>query len=332
MRWQVALADRAVTSMHCGHTFAFPVRRRVSSGAVRFWRRRYGHLSPEACEKFSSPELLIRVFFRLFPRSRRFRRGCHGPRCLRLAAELCRRLAGQWSIPVRTVKQDLADLDARQAFDLVLVHGTLHFIAGKKRLNVLARIHRGLRPDGRLVLLFNTSRPSTIREDDKLHVDYAESVVKELRRLAIPLPDSESELSADCPIILANVRSGKAPLPARRCRTAARDGWVRDYRLQRGRDDTFSKNVHGTHFEASLHGDRGAEVFDVKPFNDGRTNLVLVHTPGYQAVEDFQSIGRVVQELAPDIEVFVASNSISSSVTRRQAGRRPSLFFHRENC
>jgi len=107
--------------------------------------------------------------------------------------ELCRRLAGQWSIPVRTVKQDLADLDERQAFDLVLVHGTLHFIAAEKRLNVLARIHRGLRPDGRLVLLFNTSRPSTIRKDDKLHVDYAESVVKELRRLAIPLPDSESE-------------------------------------------------------------------------------------------------------------------------------------------
>ena len=107
--------------------------------------------------------------------------------------ELCRRLAGQWSIPVRTVKQDLADLDERQEFDLVLVHGTLHFIAGEKRLNVLARIHRGLRPNGRLVVLFNTSRPSTIRKDDKLHVDYAESVVKELRRLAIPLPDSESE-------------------------------------------------------------------------------------------------------------------------------------------
>ena len=55
-------------------------------------------------------------------------------------------------------------------------------------------------------------------------------------------------------------------------------------------------------------------------------NLVLVHTPGYQAVEDFQSIGRAVQELAPDIEVFVASNSISSSVTRRQAGRHGGLL------
>jgi hypothetical protein len=56
-------------------------------------------------------------------------------------------------------------------------------------------------------------------------------------------------------------------------------------------------------------------------------NLILVHTPGYQAVEDFQNIGRTVEELAPDIEVFVASNNISSSVTRRQAARRPSLIF-----
>ena len=107
--------------------------------------------------------------------------------------ELCRRLAGQCSIPVRTVKQDLADLDEEQTFDLVLVHGTLHFIAAEKRLNVLVRVHRALRPNGRLVLLFNTSRPSAIGKDDEFHHTYAESVVKELRRLAIRLPDAESE-------------------------------------------------------------------------------------------------------------------------------------------
>jgi SAM-dependent methyltransferase len=107
--------------------------------------------------------------------------------------ELCRRLARRRSIPLETVKQDLADLGGRQTFDLVLVHGTLHFIAAEKRLNVLARIHRALRPHGRLILLFNTSRSSTIGKDDKFHVEYAESVVKELRRLAISLPDTESE-------------------------------------------------------------------------------------------------------------------------------------------
>jgi hypothetical protein len=56
-------------------------------------------------------------------------------------------------------------------------------------------------------------------------------------------------------------------------------------------------------------------------------NLVLVHTPGYQDVADFQVIAGKVQELAPDIEVYIASNDISSSVTRRLASRRPTLVF-----
>jgi len=56
-------------------------------------------------------------------------------------------------------------------------------------------------------------------------------------------------------------------------------------------------------------------------------NLVLVHTPGYQDVEDFQEIGRAVEEIAPDIEVFVASNGIPSSATRRRASKRPTLIF-----
>jgi hypothetical protein len=56
-------------------------------------------------------------------------------------------------------------------------------------------------------------------------------------------------------------------------------------------------------------------------------HLVLVHTPGFQDVRDFDDIARKVQEQAPDIEVFIASNDIPSSVTRRRAGRRPTLVF-----
>jgi hypothetical protein len=56
-------------------------------------------------------------------------------------------------------------------------------------------------------------------------------------------------------------------------------------------------------------------------------HLVLVHTPGFQDVRDFDSIARKVHELAPDIEVFIASNDIPSSVTRRRAGRLPTLVF-----
>ncbi len=56
-------------------------------------------------------------------------------------------------------------------------------------------------------------------------------------------------------------------------------------------------------------------------------NLVLVHTDGYQNVADYQEIAKYVQEAAPDIEVFIASNDIPSSATRRRAAGRPTLVF-----
>lgn len=56
-------------------------------------------------------------------------------------------------------------------------------------------------------------------------------------------------------------------------------------------------------------------------------HLILVHTAGHQDVRDFDEIARKVQVLAPDIEAFVVSNYIPSSVTRRRAGQRPTLVF-----
>ena len=56
-------------------------------------------------------------------------------------------------------------------------------------------------------------------------------------------------------------------------------------------------------------------------------HLVLVHTPGFQDIRDFEAIARKIHELSPDIEVFIASNDFPSSVTRRRAGRRPTLVF-----
>jgi hypothetical protein len=54
-------------------------------------------------------------------------------------------------------------------------------------------------------------------------------------------------------------------------------------------------------------------------------HLVLVHTPGFQDIGDFEEIARKVRGLAPDIEVFIANDEIPSSVTRRRAGRMPTL-------
>jgi hypothetical protein len=56
-------------------------------------------------------------------------------------------------------------------------------------------------------------------------------------------------------------------------------------------------------------------------------HLILVHTVGDQDVEDFRDIARRVQALAPDIEVFIAENDLRNSVTRKRAGRRPTLIF-----
>jgi hypothetical protein len=56
-------------------------------------------------------------------------------------------------------------------------------------------------------------------------------------------------------------------------------------------------------------------------------NLILVHSQGWQDRADFLAIKAQVERLAPDVAVFVVSNDIRSSVTRKQAGGRPTLIF-----
>jgi len=61
-------------------------------------------------------------------------------------------------------------------------------------LNALTRIQRALRPEGRFVLMFNTSKPSTIDIDDNFHIGYAEMVLGELKRLRIASPDDDTTM------------------------------------------------------------------------------------------------------------------------------------------
>jgi hypothetical protein len=56
-------------------------------------------------------------------------------------------------------------------------------------------------------------------------------------------------------------------------------------------------------------------------------NLVLVHEPDIQDFGDLEAIASEVRALAPDIEVFIASNEIPSSLTRKHAARRPALIY-----
>ena len=108
--------------------------------------------------------------------------------------ELCGKLAGQWSLPIETVQQDLFDLDVEWRFDVVLVHGTLNFIAAERHAEVLRRLQRSLRPGGRMALLFNTSRAVAADLAAENHAEYADFVLSELKRLGIPLPDQEAAI------------------------------------------------------------------------------------------------------------------------------------------
>jgi hypothetical protein len=60
---------------------------------------------------------------------------------------------------------------------------------------------------------------------------------------------------------------------------------------------------------------------------DASRNLVLVHEPDVQDWADLEAIARAASALAPDIEVFIASNDIPSSATRKRAARRPTLVY-----
>jgi hypothetical protein len=56
-------------------------------------------------------------------------------------------------------------------------------------------------------------------------------------------------------------------------------------------------------------------------------NLVLVATTKVFDPDDFVAIGKLVEEMAPDINVFIADSLSRSGVTRKKAARLPTLVF-----
>jgi SAM-dependent methyltransferase len=130
--------------------------------------------------------------------------------------ELCRRLAGQWSLPIETVRQDLLDLDIERRFDLVLVHGTLQFIATDRWADALSRLQRTLRPGGRLVLLFNTGRSIVDESAREGRAGYPSWVLDELKRLEVALPDTDAVMRERLAAAarLRETREGKFAEPA----------------------------------------------------------------------------------------------------------------------
>jgi SAM-dependent methyltransferase len=103
--------------------------------------------------------------------------------------EMCRHLAQRWSLPIATLHEDLLDLDRPGRFDIVLVHGTLHFLSPAHCADALTRMRRSLRPNGRLVLRVNTSRRIEGDLAEEGRDGYADWVPDELNRIAVPLPE-----------------------------------------------------------------------------------------------------------------------------------------------
>lgn len=58
---------------------------------------------------------------------------------------------------------------------------------------------------------------------------------------------------------------------------------------------------------------------------DPTRNLVIVHSEGWQSLDDLKEIAAIIGTRAPDIEVFLVSNAATASVTRRRAAERPTL-------
>ena len=103
--------------------------------------------------------------------------------------ELCRRFSRRWSLTAQTQVLDLTDLDL-QGFDVVYANSVLQFIPAERRVDVLTRIRRALRPGGHLVYVFNAGGRVVGDVLPEYRGGYADWLLGELDRHGIPLPDS----------------------------------------------------------------------------------------------------------------------------------------------
>ncbi len=102
--------------------------------------------------------------------------------------ELCRRFAVRWSLPVEIARLDLTELAVQSRFDVIFVHTLLQFIPAGRQSDVLSRMCRSLRPNGRLVMAFRTSSPVDANLEPEYVRGQALRLVAQLECQNIPLP------------------------------------------------------------------------------------------------------------------------------------------------
>jgi SAM-dependent methyltransferase len=102
--------------------------------------------------------------------------------------ELCRKFAKRCNLRLETGVQDVADMRFRARFDVIIAHSLLQFIPPQDRLKVFSRFAGALRPGGKFIQIFNTSRriQPTVAAD--YHHHYRDWVMRELETRNVPLP------------------------------------------------------------------------------------------------------------------------------------------------
>ena len=110
--------------------------------------------------------------------------------------ELCRKFAKRCNLRLKTEVQDVAEIRFRARFDLIIAHSLLQFIPPQHRLKVFSRFARALKPDGKFIQIFNTSRRIQPAIATDYHRHYADWVMRELEAKNVPLPTTREPFRA----------------------------------------------------------------------------------------------------------------------------------------
>jgi hypothetical protein len=110
--------------------------------------------------------------------------------------ELCRKFAKRCNLRLKTAVQDVVDIRFRARFDLIIAHSLLQFIRPQDRLNMHSRFAGALKPGGKFVQIFNTSRriqPAIAADYRRRYPDW---VIRELEAKNVPLPTTREAFCA----------------------------------------------------------------------------------------------------------------------------------------
>jgi SAM-dependent methyltransferase len=100
--------------------------------------------------------------------------------------------ARERSLPCRTLRSDLVELELDSAFDVVLINYTLSYIAPESRPELFRRLARALVPGGTLICA-TIARTGAVAADTKTNEAWVEATRRKIEaaRLAFGLPPSE---------------------------------------------------------------------------------------------------------------------------------------------